>query len=100
MSARSELDQLVWICGVGSPLEIAPFETRHIHQYLFRSQMSRQRGDHPFSLQVAGCRLHAYRTGHGSAFHISDAYSLMVRSLENFPELPMFRTALRAQSSG
>ena len=42
----------------------------------------------------------SYGTGHGFTFHISAAYSRMVRSLENFPELAMFSTALRVQSPG
>jgi hypothetical protein len=41
-----------------------------------------------------------YRTGHGFAFQISEAYSAMVRSLENFPEQATFTIALRAQPSG
>ena len=40
-----------------------------------------------------------YGTGHGSAPQMSAAYSAMVRSLENFPELATFKTALRAQPS-
>jgi hypothetical protein len=40
-----------------------------------------------------------YRTGHGFAFQISEAYSAMVRSLENFPEQATFTIALRAQPS-
>ena len=39
-------------------------------------------------------------TGHGCTFHISPAYSAMVRSLENFPELAMFQIALAAHFSG
>lgn len=45
------------------------------------------------------CVLH-YGMGHGSAFQMSRAYSAMVRSLENFPELATFRMALRAHSPG
>ena len=41
----------------------------------------------------------SYGTGHGFAFQISAAYSAMVRSLENFPELATFKIALRAQAS-
>jgi hypothetical protein len=39
-------------------------------------------------------------TGHGFAFQISDAYSAMVRSLENFPEAATFKIALAAQALG
>ena len=41
-----------------------------------------------------------YGTGQGSAFQICDAYSAMVRSLENFPEPAMFKIAFRAQPHG
>ena len=43
--------------------------------------------------------LFIYKIGQGSACQISRAYSVMVRSLENFPEEAMFRTALRDQFS-
>ena len=45
------------------------------------------------------CAVH-YGMGHGSTFQMSRAYSAMVRSLENFPELATFRIALRAHSLG
>jgi len=50
--------------------------------------------------QVTGRRSCAYRTGQGPTFHMSAAYSLIVRSLENLPELATFKMVLRAQSSG
>jgi hypothetical protein len=40
-----------------------------------------------------------YGTGHAFAFQISLAYSAIVRSLENLPELATFRMALRVQVS-
>lgn len=49
---------------------------------------------HSFTLTMS-----RYDTGHGSTFQMSVAYSLIVRSLENLPELAIFRIALRAQSS-
>jgi hypothetical protein len=42
----------------------------------------------------------AYSTGQGFACQMSAAYSAMVRSLENLPEWPTLRIALRAQASG
>src|SRR5262249_60387269 len=39
-------------------------------------------------------------TGQGSASQMLAAYSAMVRSLENLPELATLRMALRAQASG
>ena len=44
-------------------------------------------------------RRFSYGTGHGFAFQISAAYWTMVRSLENFPELAIFKITLRAHSS-
>jgi len=40
-----------------------------------------------------------YGTGQGAAFQMSALYSLMVRSLENIPELATFRMAMCAQAS-
>ena len=55
------------------------------------------------TLSQGGARLEvrrfSYGTGHGFAFQISAAYWTMVRSLENFPELAIFKIALRAHSS-
>src|SRR5215472_9478933 len=45
-------------------------------------------------------RLGLYASGHGCACQMSLAYSAMVRSLENLPEWPTLRIALRAQASG
>jgi hypothetical protein len=42
----------------------------------------------------------SYRTGQGFAFHISVAYSWIVRSLENLPEAATFKIAFRVQSFG
>jgi hypothetical protein len=41
-----------------------------------------------------------YGTGHGFTFQISVAYSVIVRSVENFPELATFKMVFRAQASG
>src|SRR5882672_8077367 len=49
---------------------------------------------------VLSCRVVVYGTGHGFTPQISAAYSAMVRSLENLPELAMFRMALRAHACG
>ncbi len=40
-----------------------------------------------------------YATGHGSTFQIHDAYSAIVQSLENLPELATFKIALWFQPS-
>jgi len=41
-----------------------------------------------------------YDTGHGFMFQMPAAYSAMVRSLENFPELATFKIAFCAHPSG
>src|SRR5690349_19498284 len=41
-----------------------------------------------------------YETGHAFAFQMSVAYSAIVRSLENFPEVATFKIALRDHSAG
>ena len=40
-----------------------------------------------------------YATGHGFRFQISEAYCVIVRSLENFPDAATFNIAFRAQAS-
>lgn len=45
-------------------------------------------------------RIRLYCTGERFKFQISLAYSLMVRSLENFPEQATLTIAVRAQASG
>ena len=42
----------------------------------------------------------AYFTGQGFAFHICSAYSVIVRSLENRPEVATLRIAFPNQSAG
>ena len=39
-----------------------------------------------------------YGTGHGVTFQIAAAYSAIVRSVENFPELATFKMAFLAQA--
>jgi hypothetical protein len=56
-------------------------------------QGSREDRDPASSVTVA-----AYGTGQGSTRQLSEAYSAMVRSLENLPEWPTFRIAFRAQA--
>ena len=46
------------------------------------------------------CSIVPYGMGQGFTFQMPDAYSAMVRSLENFPEEATFRMALRAHASG
>ena len=48
---------------------------------------------------VPGHTSRFYGTGHGYTFQISVAYSLIVRSLENFPEPATFKMAMRAHAS-
>jgi hypothetical protein len=44
--------------------------------------------------------LRPYETGHDRTCQISEAYSAIVRSLENFPEPAIFKIALRAHATG
>src|SRR5512132_4587315 len=41
-----------------------------------------------------------WETGHAFAFQMSAAYSAIVRSLENFPELATFKIVLRDHDAG
>ena len=66
---------------IGPAFEVLSFQTGHIDQHLLRRRLARQRRNRRLD------RWRFYDTGHGFTFQISAAYSAMVRSLENFPEL-------------
>lgn len=57
----------------------------------------------PVSLSVVSGnghdKCHPYGTGQGATLHISEAYSAIVRSLENFPEFATLRIAFRVHAS-
>src|SRR4029077_396648 len=59
-----------------------------------------ERRDLHFALWFTRQRPGFYGTGHGFTFQISSAYSEMVRSVENLPELATFKMAFRVQPSG
>src|SRR5208337_3324566 len=50
--------------------------------------------------QRRGSANRSYGMGHAFTFQMSAAYSAIVRSLENFPELATFRIALCAHAPG
>ncbi len=82
-----------------------PFNSPHFN---IARDMARQRklfgcwpsGERQNTCLVAGGHLCFYSTGQAFAFQISVAYSEIVRSLENLPELATLRIALRDQASG
>jgi len=88
MATSAEPDELARVARIRPAVVILALEPRRIDQDVSRRRLAGQRRDSRYS------------TGHGFAFQMSDAYSAMVRSLENFPEWAMFRIALRAHASG
>ena len=92
---RSEADHLVGVAKVRLALVIFAFKLGHIDQYFFRGRAAGQ-GRNGLSRVI----FFYYGTGHGFTSQIRVAYSVIVRSLENFPEPATFKIALRPQVSG
>ena len=98
MPARPEADELGRVAHVGRPLVVLPLEPGQVDQHGLRGGLAGQRRDRDRPLRPVHRALH-HDTGHGLTRQMSAAYSAMVRSLENLPELATFRMALRAQPS-
>src|SRR5262249_36509003 len=100
MSAGVEADELRRIIQLGLTLVVLQLESVQVDQDRRRGRLAGQWGDRPgFSHIVEHSRL-SYNTGHGVTRQMSAAYSEMLRSLENLPELATLRIALRAHASG
>ncbi len=93
VSAGSEPHHLLGIAQVRTALEILALEPCRVDQHLSWRGPAGERRD-------ARARVCLQRTGQGFTPQMPDAYSAMVRSLENFPEPATFRMALRAQACG
>src|SRR5262245_52000334 len=89
MAARTEADDLRGIVHLRLALVVFALEPAQVDEHGRRGWFARQRGNH---------HVH-HDTGHGFTCQISDAYSAIVRSLENLPEPATFRIALRAQAA-
>ncbi len=99
VSTGAKADQLTGIMQVGTTREVLFLQASHVHQQLLRSRLASERRDCCFA-RFGSYQPSCYGTGHGCTFQISAAYSAIVRSLENFPELATLRIALRAHSPG
>src|SRR6058998_3464050 len=91
MAARAEADELRRIVHLGLAPVVLPLEPGQVDQHGHRSRLARQRGNRGGLLHVVDHRGLHHDTGHGLTCQMSAAYSAMVRSLENFPELATFR---------
>src|ERR1700757_888654 len=98
MSTGSETDHLVWIAQIGPALKIITLQPGGVDEHLFGRGTAGERRDLLVILRFTWRRLSSYRTGQGFTSQMSAAYSAIVRSLENLPELATFRIALRAHS--
>src|ERR1700757_1091156 len=79
--------------------EILSFEPHSVPQHLPGRRLPCDLRDLQFARWITRQRPGFYGTGHGFTFQISAAYSAIVRSVENFPELATFKMAFRAQAS-
>src|SRR5215510_10097527 len=100
MAARAEADNLRRIVHLRPALVVLPLEPSQVHQHGQRRGLARQRRDHLGLFRIVDHRRLHYDTGHGFTCQMSEAYSAIVRSLENLPEPATFRIALRAQALG
>src|SRR5262245_8801643 len=100
MAARAEADDLPRIVHLRPALVVLPLEPAQVDEYGQRRRLARQRRDHLGFFRVVDRRRVHHGTGHAFTCQMSDAYSAIVRSLENLPEPATFRIALRAQAPG
>ena len=100
MAARTEADELRRIVRLGPALVVRPLEPGQVDQNRQRGRLAGQRGNRSGLFRVVHHRVLHHATGHALTCQMSVAYSPIVRSLENFPELATFKMALRAQASG
>src|SRR5262245_60242406 len=100
MSAGAEADELRRIIQLGLTLVVLPLGPVQGDHNGPRGRLAGQRGNRPrFPHIVEHGRL-PHDTGHGVTRQMSAAYSEMLRSLENFPELATLRIAFRAHAWG
>src|SRR5262249_55701106 len=100
MAARAEADDLRRIVHLRPAVVVLPLEPAQVDEYGQRCGLARQRRDHLGLFRIVDHRRLHHDTGHGLTCQMSDAYSTIVRSLENLPEPATFRIALRAQAPG
>src|SRR5215831_17449770 len=100
MAACAEADDLRRIVHLRPALVVLLLEPSQVHEHGHRRRLAGQRRDDlGFSRIVDHRRLH-HDTEQGFTCQMSDAYSAIVRSLENFPEPATLRMALRAHAAG
>src|SRR5882724_1257689 len=98
MAARAEADDLCRIVHLRLALVVFPLEPHQVDQQGRWRRLAGQRGDRGGLFHVVDHRRLHHDTGHGLTCQMSDAYSAIVRSLENFPELATFTMAARAHA--
>src|SRR6516165_1704224 len=100
MATRAEADALSRIVHLGLALVVRPLEPPQVDQDRERRRLAGQWRNRRGLFRVVNHGVLHHGTGHALTCQMSAAYSPIVRSLENFPELATFRMALRAQASG
>src|SRR5215471_21221730 len=100
MAAGAEADELRRIVHLRLALVVLPLEPGQVDQDGQRGRFASQRRDVSGLFHVVDHRRFHHDTGQGLTCQMSAAYSAIVRSLENLPELATFRMAVRAHASG
>src|SRR2546421_11986405 len=96
MAARAEADELRRIVRFRLAVVVLPLEPGQVDQHGRRRRLAGQRRKRAGLFHVVDHRRLHHATGHGFTCQMSDAYSAIVRSLENLPEPATLRMALRA----
>src|SRR5262249_15615347 len=99
VAAPAGADALGPIRHVRPSVVVVVLQRRPVGPHGLRSWLAGQRSEGGCFFRVVVHRGLHHTTGHGFARQISAAYSVIVRSLENLPELATFRMALRAHAS-
>src|SRR5262249_4490605 len=100
VAARAEADHLRRIVHLRPALVVLPLEAAQVDEHGQRRRLACQRRDHLGFFRVVDHRRLHHDTGHGFTCQMSEAYSAIVRSLENLPEPATLRMALRAHAAG
>src|SRR2546422_10511823 len=98
MAAGAKADDLRGIVHLRLARVVFALETPQVDEHRRRRRLAGQRRDRGSLFHVVDHRRLHHDTGHGFTCQMSDAYSAIVRSLENLPEPATFRIALRAHA--
>src|SRR5262245_41124689 len=98
MATGAEADDLRGIVHLRLARVVFALEPPQVDEHRRRRRLAGQRGDRAGLFHVVDHRRLHHDTGDGFTCQMSDAYSAIVRSLENLPEPATFKIASRAHA--